>query len=202
MNATGEVFVKICGLTDEAAVEAVARAGADAAGFVFAKSVRVVSPDFAADLAGRLPAGVLRVAVMLHPEPALWREVLAVFQPDVLQSDAADFDYLDVPATIRRWPVYREGDAPIAPSGSDSFVYEGRKSGTGETVDWAAAAGVARKGRMILAGGLDPDNVRDAIRGVRPWGVDTSSGVESSPGRKDPGRIAAFVAAAKSAGPN
>jgi len=128
--------------------------------------------------------------------------VLAVFQPDVLQSDAADFDYLDVPATIRRWPVYREGDAAIAPSGSDSFVYEGRTSGTGETVDWAAAAGVARKGRMILAGGLDPDNVRDAIRSVRPWGVDTSSGVESSPGRKDPGRIAAFVAAAKSAGPN
>ena len=191
------VFVKICGLTDAAAVAAVAEAGADAAGFVFAESVRRVSPEFAARLSARLPAGVLRVAVMLHPEPELWHEVLNVFAPDVLQTDAGDFEYLDVPATMRRWPVYREGDVAVEPMAGESFVYEGRKSGQGATVDWGAAAAIAGRGRMILAGGLDPSNVAGAIRQVRPWGVDTSSGVESAPGRKDPGRIAAFVAAAE-----
>ena len=196
------VFVKICGLTDAAAVAAVAEAGADAAGFVFAESVRRVSPEFAARLAAQLPAGVLRVAVMLHPEPELWREVLDVFAPDVLQTDAGDFEYLDVPATIRRWPVYREGDAAVEPTSGDSFVYEGRKSGQGATVDWRAAAAIAGRGRMILAGGLDPSNVAGAIRQVRPWGVDTSSGVESASGRKDRNRIAAFVAAAKKSQPN
>jgi len=191
------VFVKICGLTDEAAVQAVAETGADAAGFVFAKSVRRVSPEFAARLSARLPAGVLRVAVMLHPERELWQEVLDAFAPDVLQTDAGDFEYLDVPATIRRWPVYREGDASVDPPAGESFVYEGRKSGKGATVDWHTASSIAGRGRMILAGGLDPSNVAGAIRQVRPWGVDTSSGVESAPGRKDPDRIAAFVAAAK-----
>lgn len=191
------VFVKICGLTDEAAVAAVAAAGADAAGFVFAQSVRQVSPEYAARLATGLPRGVLRIAVMLHPDPELWREVLDVFAPDVLQTDAADFDYLDVPATIRRWPVYREGNPAIDPPVGDSFVYEGRKSGQGATVDWGAAAAIGRRGRMILAGGLDAANVANAILRARPWGVDTSSGVESAPGRKDPARIAAFVSAAK-----
>ena len=80
------------------------------------------------------------------------------------------------------------------------FVYEGRKSGMGETVDWETAAAIAREGRMILAGGLSADNVAEAIAKVAPYGVDVSSAVESRPGVKDAARIAAFVEAARAAG--
>jgi phosphoribosylanthranilate isomerase len=76
-------------------------------------------------------------------------------------------------------------------------VYEGLSSGRGEKVDWQIAAGVAKKGRMILAGGLDVDNVVEAIETVMPWGVDVSSGVESAPGLKDADLIHAFVAAVR-----
>jgi phosphoribosylanthranilate isomerase len=78
-------------------------------------------------------------------------------------------------------------------------LYEGAKSGQGETVDWSRAAKIAERGNMILAGGLGPDNVADAIRAVRPWGVDVSSGVESAPGQKDPRLIQAFITAARAA---
>jgi phosphoribosylanthranilate isomerase len=115
----------------------------------------------------------------------------------VLQSDAADFAYLDIPPEIVCWPVVREGTAMTEQDVSNVFVYEGPSSGRGEPVDWQVAAGIARKGRMILAGGLDGDNVRAAIETVRPWGVDVSSGVESAPGVKDPDLIHAFVAAVR-----
>jgi phosphoribosylanthranilate isomerase len=192
-------FVKICGLTDAENVSAAVRAGADAVGFVFAKSVRRVSPAHAAAITKQLPDGVLRVAVMLHPSQAEWQAVADVFVPDVLQTDAADFDYLDVAADVLRWPVFREG-AMVRGGTVGTFVYEGRQSGQGQAVDWDRAAVIAREGGMILAGGLGPDNVADAIRRVRPYGVDVSSAVEASPGKKDPALIAAFVAAAKSAG--
>jgi phosphoribosylanthranilate isomerase len=80
---------------------------------------------------------------------------------------------------------------------ADAFVYEGSSSGRGERVDWQIAAAIAKKGRMILAGGLDADNVVEAIERVMPWGVDVSSGVESAPGVKDPDLIHAFVAAVR-----
>ena len=79
------------------------------------------------------------------------------------------------------------------------FVYEGQKSGHGETVDWVIAAGHSRQGRMILAGGLSAANVGEAIARVAPFGVDVSSAVESRPGVKDPDRIRAFIEAAKAA---
>jgi phosphoribosylanthranilate isomerase len=114
-----------------------------------------------------------------------------------LQTDAADFEYLDVPPEIQRWPVLREGTVATERDLADVFVYEGSSSGRGEKVDWQIAAGVAKKGRMILAGGLDADNVVEAIQTVMPWGVDVSSGVESAPGVKDPDLIHAFVAAVR-----
>ena len=84
----------------------------------------------------------------------------------------------------------------------ETFVYEGQKSGFGETVNWTVAAGIARRGRMILAGGLDIENVGEAIRQVSPYGVDVSSAVESTRGKKDAAMIAAFVAAARAAANN
>lgn len=190
-------MVKICGLTDEAAVKAAVAAGADALGFVFADSVRRVTPARAAELAGAVPAHVLRVAVMLHPSPAEWDEVSSVFRPQVLQTDAADFDALKVPEDVVRWPVLREGAFTDRGTLPEVFVYEGRTSGRGRTVDWRRAAPYAKRGRMILAGGLTPDNVAAAIREAGPWGVDVSSAVESAPGRKDPDKIAAFITAAR-----
>lgn len=191
-------LVKICGLTDRTDVDAVVNAGADAAGFVFAKSVRRVSVERALDISRRMPKDMLRVAVMLHPTQEDWQIVAEGFVPDVLQTDAADFDYLEVAGHIQRWPVFREGQDLNARGMPDTFVYEGRKSGRGETVDWQAAASFAAGKKMILAGGLGPNNVAEAIRQVRPFGVDVSSAVEALPGRKDVKKIAAFVAAAKS----
>jgi phosphoribosylanthranilate isomerase len=192
-------FVKICGLREAAAVDAAVAAGADAVGFVFARSVRRVSAREAAVAASRVPRQVLRVAVMLHPTPEEWREVETILRPDVLQTDAADFDYLDVPPGIARWPVLREG-GPVPGTLPDTFVYEGAASGRGERVDWRAAAALAKRGRMLLAGGLTPGNVARALAEVAPWGVDVSSAVESAPGTKDPTRIQSFLAAAKARG--
>jgi len=120
-----------------------------------------------------------------------------VFAPDVLQTDADDFATLDVPDSVERWPVFREGQA--LPMIETTYVYEGAMSGRGETVDWSAAARLATHGRMILAGGLGPDNVAAAITAVRPVGVDVSSGVETAPGMKDPRLINDFINAARAA---
>ena len=192
------VLVKICGLTDSANVSAVIDAGADAVGFVFAKSVRRVSVERALDISQHVPKNMLRVAVMLHPTQEEWRLVSEGFSPDVLQSDLADFNYLEVADGIECWPVLREGQDLNTRDMPDTFVYEGSKSGQGKTVDWQAAASFAGMKKMILAGGLGSHNVAEAIRQVRPFGVDVSSAVEASPGRKDARKIAAFVAAAKS----
>ncbi len=192
-----KVLTKICGLSERSHVEAALAAGADALGFVFAESVRRVTPQQANDIANEVPDGVRRVAVMLHPANEEWLKVLQVFDPDVLQTDAADFDELDVPMSVERWPVYREGgDRPVA---TNTFVYEGPKSGQGETVDWSAAAELAKAGNMILAGGLGVDNVASAIATVRPYGVDVSSGVEVAPGRKDTKLIREFISAVRTA---
>ena len=192
------MFVKICGLTSEAHVRTAAEAGADAIGFVFAESVRRVDPAHAARISSDVPGNVKRVAVMLHPSNDEWQEVLRQLKPDVLQTDAEDFADLDVPLDVTRWPVCREGDRVTVPL----FVYEGTKSGQGETVDWSVAAEIARNGNMILAGGLGVENVAEAIATVRPYGVDVSSGVESAPGQKDPEKIREFIKAAKAAGNN
>jgi phosphoribosylanthranilate isomerase len=192
------LLVKICGLRHAAAVQAAVAAGADAVGFVFAPSPRRVTAREATVLARDVPQGVKRVAVMLHPTPEEWREVELLFCPDVLQADAGDFEQLEVPAGIERWPVLRQG-AALPAMLPEVFLYEGATSGRGERVDWSEAARLARRGRMVLAGGLDRDNVAEAIRRVAPFGVDVSSAVESAPGVKDPARIRAFVEAARTA---
>lgn len=194
------VLVKICGLSEQRHVDAAVQAGADALGFVFAASPRKITPGNAAIISANVPASIKRVAVMLHPSNDDWQRVLQDFKPDVLQTDAEDFDALTVPNDIEQWPVFREGGT--APAGDSTFLYEGRNSGQGETVDWTAAAKIARQGRMILAGGLTADNVADAVSTVRPFGVDVSSAVESAPGIKDAGMIRNFVMAARAAEKN
>lgn len=192
-------LVKICGMTDERAIDAAVDAGADAVGFVFyEKSSRNVSIERAAELASRLPAGVLRVAVTLRPQEDWWADVIDGLQPDAIQADVDDFAFMRGGEGIAKWPVVREGSDPHRMP--ELFVYEGRHSGQGETVDWQIAATYARQGRMILAGGLSTQNVGEAIATVRPFGVDVSSAVESAPGVKDPAKIRAFIEAARAAG--
>jgi phosphoribosylanthranilate isomerase len=189
------VFVKICGLTSAEAVAAAVAAGADALGFVFAESPRQVTPESAKALCAGVPRSLRRVAVMHHPSAALARHVLDVFAPDWLQTDAADFAAIDLPETCTALPVYRTGQGDAAAAAHPRrLLFESGRSGTGTTADWDEAHALARAAELILAGGLHCDNVADAVRSVRPWGVDVSSGVERVRGEKDPERIKVFVA--------
>jgi len=190
-------LIKICGLKYAASVDAAVEAGADAVGFVFAKSVRQVTVRQATFIAANVPEHILRVAVMKHPSVEEWEEVQTIFCPDILQTDAEDFRYLEVRDDITKWPVIREGKVPGNGDLPGTFVYEGVASGQGATVDWSIAGKLAERARLILAGGLGPENVADAIRQVGPFGVDVSSAVESAPGAKDPDLIRAFIEAVR-----
>jgi len=192
------MFVKICGLTTPEGVAAALDAGADAIGFVFAPSVRRVTPAAAAALAAPARGRALCVAVTLHPTPDEVEGILDVFAPDLLQTDLADAETLSPRARARLLPVLREGGMQPVPLPA-RVLYEGAVSGAGRTADWTRAHAVARRTEALLAGGLSPDNVGEAIRTVRPWGVDVSSGVESSPGVKSPTKISSFMAAARAA---
>jgi len=192
----GRVFVKICGINSSVAAAAAVAAGADALGFVFAPSPREVWPERALEICKGVPRNVLRVAVMHHPAPERWRRVLDVFEPDWLQTDAEDFESDGLREAIEErcpaLPVYRDSRAPASPPAR--LLFEGAKSGSGRTADWDEARALASRTQLILAGGLDAANVADAIRRVRPWGVDVSSGVEKRRGEKDPRMIHEFVA--------
>ena len=197
------IWVKICGLTTRDAVEAAVAAGADAVGFVFAPSRRQVSASLATQLAQGVPRTVPRVAVMLHPTQSQLDEVWEGFRPDVLQTDVEDLEALRVPAGLGVMPVVR-GGAGVGLKVDlqrkyQRILFEGPVSGVGSASDWHAAAQLARTTQLVLAGGLSPTNVADAIDMVRPFGVDVSSGVEASPGIKDPARIHEFVRRARAA---
>lgn len=212
-----KLWVKVCGLRTRADVETAATAGADAIGFVFAPSSRRVTPAEAASAAAAAPPHVRRVAVFLHPTQAEVDQVLAGFHPDLIQTDAADFAALRLPADLERLPVLRAGaaaDATVSPSTAataltgeimagtarDSvrrWLVEGPRSGSGQVADWRWAASLATQGQVILAGGLHAGNVAAAVAAVRPWGIDVSSGVESAPGVKDAALIRSFLKAAR-----
>jgi phosphoribosylanthranilate isomerase len=198
------MWLKICGMTTPEAVAATLDARADAMGFVFAQSVRKVTPQIAAGLA--VPArGRLRlVAVTRHPSQEELDEILRVFRPDVLQTDVADLSALRLPADLEVLPVLRGLQDMSADSGRRAnslprILFEGQISGSGTTCDWDGAREVAQRTELILAGGLNAGNVARAVAEVQPFGVDVSSGVEERPGLKSPAEIARFVAAARAA---
>ena len=190
-------WIKVCGMTTAEAVEAAAEAGVDAIGFVFAPSPRRMKFERAAELALPVRQQLTCVAVMQHPAQSEVDEVVREFHPHLLQTDIEDFARLRLPQRVSRLPVLRSGrDAGDYPP---RLLYEGARSGSGEVSDWQQAADIARHTRLVLAGGLHAGNVADAIRVVRPFGVDASSGLESRPGVKDAGKITAFVRAARAA---
>lgn len=188
------MFVKICGLTDERAVDAAVEAGADALGFVFAESVREISPNRARALCLTVPPEILKVAVMRHPDADRLATVLEDFEPDWIQTDFEDFGSLPEIDAAEPLPVYRDGETLGLTALPKRLLFEGRVSGSGTTADWDEARRLAGRTEVILAGGLDIENVAAAIAHVRPFGVDVSSGVESARGRKDPSKIREFVA--------
>jgi phosphoribosylanthranilate isomerase len=193
------LWIKICGLRTLEAIDAAVGAGANAVGFVFHDaSPRNISLDVARVLHRDVPAGIERVAVFLHPSQALLDSVLAAIGPDWVQTDASDLEGLSLPTGQRVLPVLRSGAAHAGPL-PPRCLFESSSSGAGERADWTAAARVARASQLVLAGGLDPSNVGDAVRAVRPFGVDVSSGVESSRGVKDAARIREFIRAAREA---
>ena len=198
------VRVKICGITRVADARLAAELGAAAVGFVFwSKSPRFVDPAEAEAIADQLPAGVAPIgvfvdssrddlcritdrvglaAVQLHGSESLefclslpYPVVKAVAVSDTVRVD----EIRALPAEVT---VLLDAHDPI------------RRGGTGRTIDWSVAAGVASERQVFLSGGLTPDNVGEAIRTVRPYGVDVSSGVESAPGHKDADRLRAFFA--------
>jgi phosphoribosylanthranilate isomerase len=197
------MFVKICGITRRQDAEAAIAAGAQAIGFVFwPKSPRFVEPELARQIAAVVPPGVRAIGVFVD-QPASDVNAIAkrVGLTDVQLHGDEDADYLGhmTHHVLKALPL--GGAAPRLDSWPPGItilldVHDPvRKGGTGRTADWAAAAELARQRDVILAGGLNPENVKEAIESVRPWGIDVSSGVESSPGIKDHPRLKALFEA-------
>ena len=192
------MWIKICGMTMAAAVAAALEAHVEAIGFVFARSVRELVPESSAALARPARGRVRCVAVTRHPTQAAVDEIVRVFAPDLLQSDAEDLAQLRLPATLETLTVVRDGGAlPLPLPGR--ILFEGPASGRGAVSDWSVAAALARRTQLVLAGGLNAVNVAAAIAQVQPFGVDVSSGVEERPGVKSPAAIMSFVAAVRCA---
>lgn len=203
--------VKICGLTTPADARAAALAGADMVGFVFAPSRRRVDPDTAARAAAPLPLFLWRVGVFVDADYDTLVRTAAQVPLDVLQLHGSEDNALC--ARLRRAgyrvvKAVRVKDATslagITDLEADAVLLDAAvgtsPGGTGQTFDWRLAAEARellqasrRALPLILAGGLRPDNVQDALRTVRPDGVDVSSGVEAAPGRKSPDRMREFV---------
>ncbi|HTD30829.1 MAG TPA: phosphoribosylanthranilate isomerase [Steroidobacteraceae bacterium] len=192
------MWIKICGLTSPEAVNAALELRVDALGFVFAESPRRLSVSQAAQLAQSAHGRAQRVAVTRHPTQAAVDEIVELFKPDVLQSDAADLERLRLPASLERLAVVRDVAAEV-PNLPARILFEGALSGSGVASDWQLARQLSRRTQLILAGGLDCGNVGAAIARVRPFGVDVSSGVEERPGLKSPARMQQFVEAVRAA---
>lgn len=200
------MWVKICGLTNLADARAAWEAGADFLGFVlYARSPRAITPARLRRLADRLPPEVRRIGVFVNERP----ERVARLAADCglyaaqLHGDEAAADYRGVGVPLwravrlrGRTPSPEPAQWPAACYVVEAYV-PGQYGGTGVRANWSAAAALARRCTLLLAGGLTPDNVAAAIRKVRPAGVDVSGGVERTPGKKDWRKVEAFIRAAR-----
>lgn len=202
--------IKICGITSMEAALHAADAGADALGFVFfAESKRAIGPDEAWEIVQRVPAFVSTVGLFVNADPEDFFEITEACPTDFAQFHGTEsvatvrecgtrlikavrFSEKTIEADLQRWSALEEVDA---------ILVDGSAGGQGTAFDWSKLAEVrsAAEKPLILAGGLTPENVEEAIRAVRPFAVDVSSGVESAPGVKDPARVEAFCAAVRRA---
>ena len=198
--------VKVCGITRPEDARAAAAAGASVIGMIFwPGSPRVVTPSAACAIVAALPTGVPAIGVFVN-QPV--EEInAAIDEAGLFGVQLHGDEPLDVIPRIRR-PVIRSlsldrlamlPQVPPAVTVLLDAADPQKRGGTGKTIDWNAAAAIARRRAVVLAGGLTPENVQEAIAIVRPYGVDVSSGVESAPGIKDHARIVAFLTAVREA---
>lgn len=198
------VWVKVCGLTTaEDALMSVAM-GADAVGFVFAPSPRQVAPGRVREITRQLPPEIITVGVFRDqaPQQVVDAMLTAGLQVAQLHGHESPADAAEIRRKVSGLIVaFAAADSAVErydEYGADALLLDAASPGSGRVFDWSLAHGVPSNRRLILAGGLDPDNVADAIAAVRPWGVDVSSGVESSKGVKDLRKVRDFVKAARS----
>jgi phosphoribosylanthranilate isomerase len=200
------MFIKICGITNEDDALLATALDADALGFVFAPSSRQVDVETVRDIVRRLPREMHTIGVFRNERPERIIEIVGRAGLRGVQLHGAE------PASEVRWirervqfviQAFAAGDPALRDAGksaADIILVDSPDPGSGRVFDWRLAEGAPRGKRILLAGGLTADNVGDAIRLVRPFGVDVSSGVEAKPGRKDPGKLRRFVVAAREAG--
>jgi phosphoribosylanthranilate isomerase len=202
--------VKICGINDPVSMDAAVDGGADWIGFnFFPPSPRYVTPSRAKELAARRPDGPPRVGLFVNPTDSMIAEVLVEVRLDVLQLYGADLDRFRTRFGRPVWrPVGVEsaGDLPLAMDGADALLVEAkpppdatRPGGNAVRFDWTLTREWHAPGPWLLAGGLDPENVAEAIRLSGTEAVDVSSGVERAKGIKDPALIGAFIRNARAA---
>ena len=195
--------VKICGLTRRDDALWAAEAGADALGFVFApRSRRRADPEVVARTVGELPPFVTAVGVFQDQPPEEVRGVVRGCGLGLAQlhgaEDAAYAANLGVPV-LKAVGLGRREDLALldAYPGLSAFLLDAPVGGSGRNFDWEWAVEAGRRARIVLAGGLNPDNVAEAVLRVRPWAVDTCTGTEKSPGLKDPEKVRLFIERAK-----
>lgn len=201
------MFVKICGTTNESDALFAVAMGADAIGFVFAPSPRQVQPTVVRDIVRRVPAEILTVGVFRDEAPQRVVELtntcgLSAVQLHGHEAPAeAAWIRERVPFLIK---AFGAGDRMLERvdefEKADAILIDSGSPGSGQVFDWSIVEMLPLNRRIILAGGLSPDNVEEAIARTRPWGVDVASGVESSPGHKDARKLYRFVTYAKEAG--
>lgn len=205
-------WIKICGTTSlEDALSSI-EAGADALGFIFAPSKRQITPEQAQEIISQLPVKIEKIGVFMGSTPEEIADIAGQVALTGIQlhgeESPAEVNSCLTPSrrtTLRKIKtiLVRDGlenkfDTVAAPGLVDAWLLDSG-AGTGKTFDWSAARAqlAGRKERLIVAGGLTPENVGEAIRTFRPWGVDVVTGVEREPGRKDPEKLRAFVAAVR-----
>lgn len=199
------VRVKICGITNGADAVAACEAGADSVGFNFyEKSPRYISAADAGKIRGQIPGEIETVGVFVNAEPENVVALCTSLRLGAVQlhGDETPQRVAEVAASVRVVKAFRVGPDFLFETldeyaGASAFLLDaaetGQYGGTGRTNDWELARRAARTRRIILAGGLNAENVAAAIQFVRPYGVDVASGVESAPGKKDPGRVREFI---------
>jgi phosphoribosylanthranilate isomerase len=203
--------VKICGITNLEDAKIAVLAGASALGFVFHPgSPRYVTPDRARAITELLPVSICKVGVFVDFDAAEVKKIARFCRLDLIQlhgNESPEYCRRFSPSILLKAVVLRSGEdlAALKEYPVKAFVADARDAGlpggTGITCDWNLAKLAGEQFDLILAGGLHSGNVRDAIECVRPRGVDTASGVEAKPGRKDPEKLRAFITAARDFGP-
>ena len=199
------MFVKICGITSEEDALLAVALGADAIGFVFAPSPRQIAPTKALDIVKRLPSDVITVGVFRDEHP---KRVLEIARSARLKGvqlhgheplEAVQEVSREVRFAIKAVVAGSDSARRAADFGTDVILVDNARPGSGERFDWTLLEELPAGLRIMLSGGLNPSNVREAILTTRPWGVDVSSGVERSPGVKDAVKMRQFITAARDA---